>query len=60
MTDNIKIAAAIGILKTKLPELSGRFRGCVSELNANAVDIFSVEEGYYCTVNIRSGAVKGI
>jgi len=60
MPDNIKVTTAIGILKTKLPELRGRFRGCVSERNANAVDIFSIEEGYYCTVNIRSGAILGI
>jgi len=59
MTNNMKIRTAIEILKKNLPELSGRFRGCVSEHNGNVVDIFS-ESGLYCTVNIRSQAIKGI
>ena len=58
MTNN-KIQAAIEIFKAKLPEAKGKFRAMVSETNGNVVEVFS-EDGLYCTVNVRSGAVGGI
>ena len=58
MTTN-KIQTAIGIFKSKLPEAKGKFRAAVSGANGNIVEIFS-EDGLYCTVNVLSGAVKGM
>ena len=57
MTPTIK--RAIEIFREKLPEAKGKFRPAVSERNKNEVEFFC-ESGLYCTINIRSGAVKGI
>ena len=53
------IQKAIEIFKTKLPEARGKFRPIVSERNANVVEFFC-EDGLYCSVNVRSGSIKGI
>ena len=53
------IQRAIEIFKEKLPEAKGKFRPTVSERNKNEVE-FYCESGLYCTINIRSGALKGI
>lgn len=54
-----KIQKAITIFKTELPGAKGKFRPRVSETNGNEVEFFC-EDGLYCTINIRSGKVKGI
>jgi len=54
-----KIKSAIDIFKSKLPDVKGKFRAFVSESNSNEVDIFS-ETGLYCTVNVRSGMLRGV
>jgi len=59
MTNKSRIQAAITIFKTNLPEARGKFRAEVSPANANEVHLFN-EAGLYCTINIRSQAVKGI
>ena len=53
------IQKAIEIFKANLPEARGKFRPMVSERNGSEVDFFT-EDGLYCTVNIRSGRIKGI
>lgn len=53
------IQKAIEIFKTKLPEAKGKFRPVVSERNSNVVEFFT-EGILYCTINIRSDAIKGI
>jgi len=57
MTNTLKIA--IEIFKNRLPEATGKFRPMVSDRNSNEVDFFC-EDGLYCTINVRSGAVKNI
>ena len=54
-----KISKAIEIFKSELQGAKGKFRAHVSDANGNEVDIFS-EDGYYCTINVRSGRIKGI
>lgn len=54
-----KIQKAITIFKTKMPDAKGKFRAYISDAEGNNVDIFN-EDGLYCTVNIRSGNIKGI
>ena len=58
MKNNI-IQTAIEIFKAKLPEARGKFRPTVSERNSNEVE-FYCEDGLYCTINVRSAAVKGL
>lgn len=57
MTD--KLQKAIEIFKAKLTGVHGSFNASASESNSNEVEIYS-EEGLYCTINIRSGRIKGI
>ena len=59
MNSNDTIKTAIEIFKGGMPGAKGKFRACVSERNRNDVDIFS-EAGLYCTVNVRSGMIKGV
>ena len=58
MSDREKKIKAIEIFKEKFPGVTG-LRLYVSEANANEVD-FMGEDGLYCTVNVRSGKVKGV
>jgi len=53
----LNIQTAIEIFKVKLPEAKGKFRPRVSELNSNIVEFYS-EDGFYCTINIRTEGVK--
>ena len=59
---NLKIQSAIEIFKANFPELIGtgrKFRPMVSQTSGNVVEI--LEDGIlYCTINIKSEAVKGI
>lgn len=54
-----KIQQAIAIFKAELPSAKGKFRPYISEANGNVVEFFN-EDGLYCTININTGAVKGI
>lgn len=58
MSAQEKILKAVEILKATRPGI-GKIRPYVSEANSNEV-IVNTESGYYCTVNIRSRAVKGV
>jgi len=55
---NDKIKKAIEILKAY--GVSGKFRGAlISEVNGNLIEFYMQDvDGIYCTVNIRSGAVR--
>jgi len=57
---NPKIQAAIAILKAY--GVKGKFRGArISDANGNEVEFYLAgADGIYCTVNIRSKAVKGL
>ena len=57
---NPKIQAAIEILKAY--GVTGKFRGArISEANGNVVEFYMADvDGIYCTVNVRSGMVKGL
>ncbi len=59
MSNTEKIQKAIEIFKTQLSGAKGKFRAYISETNSNEVE-FMCEEGLYCTINIKSGAVKNI
>ena len=54
-----KISKAIEIFKSELAGAKGKFRAHVSDANGNEVDIFN-EDGYYCTINIKSRRIRGI
>ena len=54
-----KISKAIEIFKSELQGAKGKFRAYASETNGSEVEIFN-EDGYYCTINVRSGKIKGI
>jgi len=58
MTSVSKVQKAIEILKAY--GVKGKFRGArVSETNGNVVEFYMADvDGIYCTVNVRSGAVK--
>ena len=56
---NSTINKAVEIFKEKFNGTKGKFRAHVSDVNGNEVDIFN-EDGYYCTINIKNGRVKGI
>ena len=58
MTNKEKLMKAAEIFKTRFPGATG-FRLYISDSNANVVD-FMGEDGLYCSINVRSGAVKGI
>jgi len=59
-TTNEKIQSAKEILKNY--GVTGKFRGAIiSETNSNVVEFYLMgSDGIYCTVNIRSKAIKGI
>ncbi|MCL2264200.1 MAG: hypothetical protein FWC08_13375 [Defluviitaleaceae bacterium] len=59
MKANEKIKIAVGIFKTSLPKAQGKFRAIVSGTNSNEVD-FMCDEGLYCSINIRTGKIRGI
>jgi len=59
MTNQAKTQKAIEIFKAAMPNARGKFRAMLSEANGNEVDFFC-EDGLYCTINVRSGKVKGI
>lgn len=54
-----KIKTAISIFKEKLPKAQGKFRAALSVTNNNEID-FMCEDGLYCSINVRTGKVKGI
>jgi len=54
-----KIQQGIEIFKARLPEAKGKFRPRLSETNGNVVE-FWTEDGLYCSINVRSGQIKGI
>ena len=56
---NNKIEKAIELFKEKLPDAKGKFVPRPSQTNGNEVEITS-DGILYCTVNIRSGLIKGI
>ena len=56
MTPKEKIEKAIEIIKSI--GISGLGK-CRAYANGNSVEIFT-EDGYYCTVNVKSRAVRGI
>ena len=53
------IQKAIEIFKNELPGAKGKFRPCVAENSNNIVEFYN-EEGFYCSINIKTGRIKGV
>lgn len=59
MSNQKKFNKAIEILKANGITGLGKCRAYASDANSNEVDIHTAD-GYYCTINIKSGKIKGI